>query len=147
MELKRTHLIFLWLVETLSQDQENVRDCCSWKVNSDLETFSGSFLFQPAPTTRLVSAGREISSRFRSHPGPSRNWKQPATRHDTDATPAHVLFRPVRAFPDRVRSETENRKRSALLKACDTIVMFRLMEKDLKVARPKCNMAFYVVMK
>ena len=146
MELKRTHLIFLWLVETLSQDQENVRDCCSWKVNSDLETFSGSFLFQPAPTTRLVSAGREISSRFKSQPEPGRNWILSATRHDTDATPARVLFRPVRAFPDRVRSETENRKRSVILKACDSIVMFRFMKQGLKVARPKCNMAFYVVM-
>ena len=68
-------------------------------------------------------------------------------RGTTPMQPLRAFCFGLCAFPDRVRSETENRKRSALLKACDTIVMFRLMEKDLKVARPKCNMAFYVVMK
>ena len=146
MELKRTHLRIFWLVETLSQDQENVRDCCSWKVNSDLETFSGSFLFQPAPTTRLVSAGREISSRFRSHPRPSRNWKQPATRHDTDATPARVLFRPVRV-PGSSSIRNWKPKKIGASKGLRYHRDVPFNEKDLKVARPKCNMAFYVVMK
>lgn len=116
------------------------RSTLTWKH------FQGLFYFSQHQQPDLY----RLAGRFRLgsglSPGPAVIGNS-RPRGTTPMQPPRAFCFGLCALPDRVRSETENRKRSALLKVCDTIVMLRLMKQGLKKARPKCNMAFHAVMK